>query len=100
MSLATLRLAAKGQVHISYTEAASMFRSLDMNLRKTDYSEFRINYKFGEEATAAYECCLADAIGTGLAMIDHRSHVARQAEMVGIPADIAARDAAIMCRTH
>lgn len=96
----TLRLEAQTALRgprtarLSISEAAFHFRRLGMSLRATGYgSEFRINFRYGPEATAAYEDSLSDAIDTGLAMLAHKTRMEAQAIACGIPADIAARDA-------
>ena len=78
---------------ITIEEARFYFRALGMSLRKTEFGEFRINFRHGAESTAAYEDDLPAAIGTGLAMIAHKCRMERNALAHGIPADIAARDA-------
>lgn len=78
---------------ITLTDARAAFARLGVTLRKTEYGEFRVNFRHGEEATAAYESDLADAIDTGLAMLAHKARLDRELRAMGVPADMAARDA-------
>lgn len=78
---------------LTFEETRVHFKRLGMALRKTEFDEFRINFRYGAEATAAYESDLAAAIDTGLAMLACKAHIEESALRMGIPADIAARDA-------
>lgn len=78
---------------VTLATARAAFARLGMNLRKTEYDEYRVNFRHGEEATAAYESSLPDAIGTGLAMLAHKARLGRELRAMGVPADMAARDA-------
>ena len=78
---------------ITAATARLAFQRLGMTLRKTEYGEFRINFRHGEEATAAYESDLPAAIDTGLAMLAHKARLARELRAIGCPARMAERDA-------
>ena len=45
-------------------EAQAIARENGYTLRKTEYEEYRVNIKGGEEATANYTDCLDDAVST------------------------------------
>lgn len=49
-------------------DAKATLRELGLVLKKTDYGEWRVNFKGGPEKTAYYTSDLADAVGTGRAM--------------------------------
>lgn len=84
-------LTGPGPVTLSAARAA--FARLGVTLRKTEFGEFRVNFRHGEEATAAYESDLPAAIGTGLAMLAHKARLGHELRAMGVPADMAARDA-------
>lgn len=90
-SAAIARLTDSRPVTLSAARAA--FARLGVTLHKTEYGDFRVNFRHGEEATAAYESSLPDAIGTGLAMLAHKARLGRELRAMGVPADMAARDA-------
>ena len=71
---------------LSLADARAHFSRLGMALRKTPEGEFRVNYRHGAEATAAYESTLSEAIATGLAMLAHRRRVERSGQVYGISA--------------
>ena len=49
-------------------------RAVGVSISKTDWDEYRVNFRGGNEATAYYTTGLEDARGTGLAMM--RRHMA------------------------
>lgn len=51
--------------------ARAYLNSLGLTLRH-DHDEWRVNFKGGMEATAAYCMDLRDAVDTGRAMAEHR----------------------------
>ena len=90
-SAARVRLASPARITVA--EARQAFARLGIAFRKTEYGEFRVNFRHGEKATAAYESDIAAAIETGLAMLAHRARLASELRAIGCPADIANRDA-------
>lgn len=49
-------------------EAKAALRPLGVVLTKTEWDEYRVNFRNGREATAYYTNDLEDAVGTGVAM--------------------------------
>ena len=52
-----------------FTDAKRFLSSIGISIIKTDYGEYRVNFKRGNEATAYYTDDLQDAVGTGKQMI-------------------------------
>lgn len=44
-------------------------RAIGVTMRKTEYGEYRVNFRGGTEATACYTDDLRDALDTGIAMV-------------------------------
>lgn len=78
---------------LTLADARAAFARLGVTLRRTEEGEYRVNFRHAEEATAAYESDLPDAIDTGLAMLAHKARLASDLRALGVPADMAARDA-------
>lgn len=93
--LANQARAALSAPSLTLATAKPAMAALGLTLRKTEYAEYRVNFRHGEEATAAYESTLADAIDTGLAMLQHRNRIAGQLELFGH----APREAATLAAT-
>lgn len=55
-------------------EARAILTPLGISLRKTEYGEYRINFKGGKEATAGYQTDLDDAVATGRDMAARKVH--------------------------
>ena len=89
------KLSCTPSTPITYSAARVEFARLGVTLRKTEYGEFRVNYRHGTESTAAYESDLPAAIETGLAMLKHRATLESSLLRMGLPADVAARDSAL-----
>lgn len=49
-------------------QATAELKAIGMVIRKTDYGEYRINVKGGDEATAYYTPDIEDAVLTALVM--------------------------------
>ncbi len=78
---------------VRFADARRHLSALGISLRKTDFSEFRVNFRHGGESSAAYESTLADAVDTGLAMLRHRAKMAAELRTMGVPAATAESDA-------
>ncbi len=52
-------------------DAIKILSALGIALKKTEYGEYRVNYKGGREASAYYTTDLNDAVGTGKNMAQH-----------------------------
>jgi hypothetical protein len=63
-------------------------REVGVVIKRTDYGEFRVNFRQAGEATAYYTGDLQDAHDTGLAMAFQN----RKAVPVVVPADATARE--------
>jgi hypothetical protein len=57
-----------GGLNMTVKEAMAEVRKLGMVLSKTEYGEFRVNFKGGSEESAYYTDDLSDAVGTARAM--------------------------------
>lgn len=55
-------------------EARAILSPLGISLRKTEYGEYRVNFKGGKEATAGYQTDLDDAVATGRDMAARKIH--------------------------
>lgn len=53
--------------------AQAALRELGLVIKRTDYGEYRVNYKGGDEGTAYYTDDLDDAVVTGQHMAKHAS---------------------------
>jgi len=49
-------------------EAIEILKEHSLVIKKTDYGDFRVNFKGGKEATAYYTNDLMDAVNTGVSM--------------------------------
>lgn len=49
-------------------DARAILRAVGIELKTTDYDEFRVNFARGREATAYYTTDLNDAVQTGIVM--------------------------------
>lgn len=74
---------------INASDARLAFARLGMDLRLTADGEFRVNYRHGAEATAAYESDLPSAIDTGLAMLRCKARLSAELRTMGIPSAVA-----------
>jgi len=52
----------------TFKDAQRIIADLGLTLKKTEYDEYRVNFKGGREATAYYTNDLQDAIDTAAAM--------------------------------
>lgn len=84
---------ARPPARLTLADARASLARLGVTLRKTEFGEYRVNFRHGAEVTAVYESDLASAIDSGLAMQAHRARLAAQLEAMGCPAAVATRDA-------
>jgi hypothetical protein len=57
------------KTHLKFRIVKEQLARHDIILTRTPYGEFRVNFRGGQEATAAYESDLQAAYDTGLRMI-------------------------------
>ncbi len=53
---------------VTQKEAMKALKNVGIVLKRTEYGEYRVNFKGGKEASAYYTDDLQDAIDTGMAM--------------------------------
>lgn len=66
-------LAALIAPRLSFNSARYALSSLGIALAKTDFGEYRVNFKRAPESTAAYESDLPSAVDTARAMLAYRA---------------------------
>ena len=53
---------------LTLSHVRTQLRTIGIVIRRTDYGEFRVNYRRGNEPTAYYTNDIEDAFGTGKLM--------------------------------
>jgi len=84
-----LETLSRNAARVTLTEARAAFAKLGITLRKNEFGEYRVNYRHGCEATAAYESDLPSAIDTGIAMLAHKARLSAELRTIGLPAAVA-----------